>query len=79
MPKKILTNILESDTADTFDSCFNGGIMLRQLTDLNFKMLQSLLAAREKSRLEFSKLCYIPLQSLILDPVRHLIWNFLRE
>ena len=31
----LITNILESDPADTFDSCFNGQIMLRQLTDLN--------------------------------------------
>ena len=50
--KNFRTNILESDTADTFDSCFNGWIMLRQLTDLNFIMIPSLLAAREVSPLE---------------------------
>ena len=53
LQKNFRTNILESDTADTFDSCFNCRIILRQLTDLNFKMIPSLLAAREISPLEF--------------------------
>ena len=53
LQKKFRTNILESDTTDTFDSCFNGRIMLRQLTDVNFKMIPSLLAAREIYPLEF--------------------------
>ena len=56
LQKNFPTNILESDTADAFDSCFNGRIMLKQLTDLNFKIIPSLLAAREISSLEFSKL-----------------------
>ena len=47
------TNLLESDTADTFDSCFNCRIILTQLTDINFKMIPSLLAAREISPVEF--------------------------
>ena len=68
--KNILTNILETGTEDTFDSCFNGRIMLRELTYLNFKTIPSLLAAREISLLEFSKLCCI--QRHILDPARHL-------
>ena len=53
LQKNFRTNILESDTTDTFDSSFNGWIMLRQLTDLSFKMISSLLAAREISSLEF--------------------------
>ena len=53
LQKNFRTNILKSYTADTFDSCFNDRIMLRQLTDMNFKMIPSLLAAREISPLEF--------------------------
>ena len=53
MQKIFRTNILESDTADTFDSCFNCRIKLRQLTDLNFKMIPSLLAGRKIFPLEF--------------------------
>ena len=33
-------------TAQILDSCFNGRLMLRQLTDLDFKMITSLLAGR---------------------------------
>ena len=47
------TNIFESDTADTSESYFNDRIMIRQLTDLNSKVILSLLAAREISLLEF--------------------------
>ena len=61
LQKNFLRNILESDTEDTFDSCFNCRIMLRQLTCLNFKMIPSSLAAREMSPLEFQKLCCIHL------------------
>ena len=39
-------NIFESDTAQILDSCFNGRLMLRRITDLNFKMITSLLAVR---------------------------------
>ena len=38
LQKNFSTSIFESNTADTFDSCFNGQRMLRQLTDLNFKI-----------------------------------------
>ena len=31
----LIRNILERDAGDTSDSCFNGRLMLRQLTDLN--------------------------------------------
>ena len=34
--KNYQTEILKSDTAYTFDGCFNCPLMLRQLTDLNF-------------------------------------------
>ena len=51
--RRISEQIFLSDAADIFDSCFNGQIMLRQLTDLNFKMIPSLPAAKEISRLEF--------------------------
>ena len=68
-----LIQLLDSDT---FDSCFNGGVMLRQLTDLNFKMVPSLLAVREMSPLKFQKLCCINLQRRILDFIRHPRWNF---
>ena len=47
LQKNFQTNILESDTTDTFDIYFNVWIMLRQLTDLNFKMIPSLLGVRE--------------------------------
>ena len=53
LQKNFQTNILESDTTDTFDSYFNVWIMLRQLTDRNFKMIPSLLAVREICLLEF--------------------------
>ena len=53
LQKNFQTNILESDAADTFDSCFNGGLMLRQLTELNFKMIPSLLGVRELFMFEF--------------------------
>ena len=51
--KNFRTNFLQSYTADTSDSCFKSRIMLKQLTDINFKMISSLLAAREISPLEF--------------------------
>ena len=53
LQKNFQANILESEAADTFDSCFNCRIILTQLTDLNFKMIPSLLASREVSPLEF--------------------------
>ena len=37
---------LERHRTGYFDSCFNGRLMLRQLTDLNFKMITFLLVAR---------------------------------
>ena len=49
LQKNFSTSIFESNTADTFDSCFNGQRMLRQLTDLIFKIIPSLLAATEIS------------------------------
>ena len=58
LQKNFQTNILESDTANTFDSCFNSRIMLRQLTDLNFKMIPSLLVTRKYLRLTF-KSCVV--------------------
>ena len=36
----------ERHHTDTLVGCFNGRLMLRQLTDLNFKMITSLLAAK---------------------------------
>ena len=36
----------ERHHADTFDGCFNSHFTLRQLTDLNFKMVLSLLAVK---------------------------------
>ena len=53
LQKNLRTNIVDSNTSDTFDSYFNGRILLKQLTDLNFKKLSSLLAARELPPLEF--------------------------
>ena len=55
LQKNFRTDILESNTVqtDTFDSCFNDWLMLRQLTDLNFKMIPSFLAVREISPHEF--------------------------
>ena len=53
LQKNCQTNVHESDTADTFDSCLHGRVMLRQLTDLNLKMIPSLLAVREISPPEF--------------------------
>ena len=44
---------VQTNTADTFDSCFNGGLILRQLTELKFKMIPSLLGVREIFPLEF--------------------------
>ena len=38
------TNISESDTTPILDSCYNGRRMHRRITDLNFKMVTSLLA-----------------------------------
>ena len=49
LQKHFSTSIFESNRADTFDSCFNGQRMLRQLTDLNFKVIPSLLAVTEIS------------------------------
>ena len=43
----------ERHRADTFDGCFNGWLMLRQVTGQNFKMIPSILAVREISPLEF--------------------------
>ena len=52
--KNCRTNTLESDTAQIlFESCFNGRLMLRQSTYLNFKMIPSFLAIRKISPLEF--------------------------
>ena len=52
--RKIAEQIFwERQSTDTFDSCFNGPLMLRHLIDLNFKMITSVLAAREISPIEF--------------------------
>ena len=53
------TTILEKASAHTFDRCFNGRLMFRQLTDLNFKWIEmirampSLLAVNETFPFEF--------------------------
>ena len=59
MQKLFQTTILEKASAHTFDRCFNGRLMFRQLTDLNFKWIEmirvmpSLLAVNETSPFEF--------------------------
>ena len=59
MQKMFETTILEKASAHTFDRCFNGRLMFRQLTDLNFKWIEmirvmpSLLAVSETSPIEF--------------------------
>ena len=53
LQKNLRTNIVDGNTADTFDSYFNGRILIKQLTDLNFKKISPLLAARELPPLEF--------------------------
>ena len=52
--------------------------MFRQLTDLNFEMIPSLLAAREISPVELYKVYCFHLQRHILDPARHLRLKLLR-
>ena len=46
LEKNARANIFDSDTARMLDSYFNGQLILRQLTNLNFEMIvTSLLAA----------------------------------
>ena len=68
-----------------FDSYFNGRLMFRQLTDLNFgwiklmKVVLSLIALRDIFPSDMLDLCCIHLLIRILEPVKYLKRTFLRE
>ena len=53
----------ERHRPNTFNSCSSAQLMLKQLTELNFKMILSFYPAIEISPLGFQKLCCIHLHS----------------
>ena len=63
---------------DTFDSCFNGQLMFRQLTDLNLKIISSLPADREISALILKAVLYPPAETHS-GASQHPRWNFCKN